>query len=140
MTIPAQKLDPKAKLPNRAHDSDAGLDLFALAGSTIEPGQRVGIGTGIALAIPTGQVGLIWDKSGLAVKAGLTTLAGVIDAGYRGEIIVALYNTSSEAYTLQAGDKVAQLLVQPVHLPTVTEVETLDDTNRGSGGFGSTGK
>lgn len=140
MELQVQKLHPDAKLPTFAHDTDAGMDLYTTQAVTIEPGERVQIATGIALAIPDGYVGLIWDKSGISHKAGLKTFGGVVDAGYRGEIFVGLLNTSSTAHSFSVGDKITQILIQKVEHPTITEVASLDDTQRGSGAFGSTGK
>ncbi len=140
MNLPVKKLDPAATLPTYAHEGDAGADLFALEEVVVAPGERVSIRTGVAFAIPQGFVGLIWDKSGLSHKHGLKTFGGVIDAGYRGEVMVGTMNLGSEPYTLAAGHKVAQLLLQEVTSATVVEVDELDDTARGAGGFGSTGK
>lgn len=139
MEIPIQRLDPSARLPKYAHDTDAGMDIFALTAATVASHERVLIPTGVALAIPDGFVGLVWDKSGIATKTGLTTLAGVIDSGYRGEIKIALFNSGAEAQTIEAGQKIAQLLIQPIMRAHVTEVVELSNTTRGSGGFGSTG-
>ncbi|NBD73671.1 dUTP diphosphatase [Patescibacteria group bacterium] len=140
MHLPVTKLDPAATLPTYAHEGDAGADLFALEEVVIAPGERVSVRTGVALAIPPGFVGLIWDKSGLSHKHGLKTFGGVIDSSYRGEVLVGVMNLGSEPYTLAAGHKVAQLLVQEVTSARVVEVDKLDDTTRGGGGFGSTGK
>jgi dUTP pyrophosphatase len=140
MELSIKKLHPSAKLPSYAHESDAGMDLYALEDTVVAAKKRVLIATGIAVAIPDGYVGLFWDKSGLANKHGLTVLGGVIDAGYRGELLVGLFNTSDTDYTFQAGDKVTQMLIQPVLQPTLVEVTELNDTLRGEGGFGSTGK
>lgn len=126
-------------MPQFAHDTDAGLDLCALEVITIAPGTRVQVRTGLAFAIPEGYVGLIWDKSGVSHKGGLKTLGGVIDAGYRGEVMVGIFNTSSEEYTFAAGNKVAQILIQKVEHPELIEVDDLEDTTRGAGAFGSTG-
>jgi len=139
MQLQVQLLHTDAKMPTFAHDSDAGMDLFSVEEVTVEPGQRVQISTGLALAIPEGYVGLIWDKSGISHKAGLKTLGGVVDAGYRGEIFIGLLNTSDANYTFSVGDKVAQLLIQNVEQPDIQEVATLDKTQRGRGAFGSTG-
>jgi dUTP pyrophosphatase len=98
------------------------------------------IPTGLAMAIPEGHVGLIWDKSGNAIKRGLKVLGGVVDAGYRGEIKVGIINHGTESHTFDVGDKVAQMLLQEVHHADFEEVESLDETARGEGGFGSTGK
>ena len=139
MIIQIKKVHPEAKLPERAHASDAGLDLFILDDVVLEKGSTVVLGTGIAMAIPDGYVGLIWDKSGLAAKNGLTCLGGVIDSGYRGEIMVTLANLGTDAYTITKHQKIAQLLIQEVALPKLEEVEELDETSRGENRFGSTG-
>ncbi len=140
MQLPIKKLHSVAKLPTYAHDTDAGMDLYALEAVTVEVGQRVQIKTGIAMAIPAGYVGLVWDKSGVSHKGGLKTLGGVVDAGYRGEIMVGLYNAGNAPYHFEAGDKVAQMLIQKIEQPTFVEVDELDETKRGQGAFGSTGK
>lgn len=140
MELKVKKLHPEAKLPSYAHASDAGMDLYTIEPVTIAPGERVQLKTGIAMAIPEGYVGLIWDKSGLSHKSGLKTLGGVIDAGYRGEVMVGCINTSTSSYTFAVGDKVAQMLIQKIEQPVITEVPDLDTTQRGSGAFGSTGK
>lgn len=139
MELQVQKLHPDAKIPTFAHDNDAGMDLYTTQEITINPGERVQIATGIALAIPDGYVGLIWDKSGLSHKAGLKSIGGVVDAGYRGEIFVGLLNTSNTAHSFLVGDKITQILIQKVEHPTIFEVASLDDTQRGGGAFGSTG-
>lgn len=139
MKLLIQKLDPQAILPRYAHQGDAGLDLYAAHTVTLRPGERAQVGTGVACAIPEGHVGLIWDKSGLAQKQGLKTLGGVVDSGYRGEVMVGVVNLGSEPYTLEAGHKVAQMLVQEVETVEIEEVRELSDTSRGTGGFGSTG-
>ncbi|MBP6929623.1 MAG: dUTP diphosphatase [Candidatus Moranbacteria bacterium] len=139
MKLEAKKLQPDALLPARAHADDAGLDLFANEALTLEPGMRRTVKTGIALAIPTGYVGLIWDKSSIPHKWGVKTMGGVIDASYRGEVGVIMVNLSEEPYVIEKGAKISQLLIQKVELPEVCEVSELDDTIRGAGGFGSTG-
>ncbi len=140
MKVLVKKVNDKARIPTYAHEGDAGMDLFAFRSATIEPMQRMLISTGISMVIPKGYVGLIWDKSGVAAKRGLKTLAGVVDSGYRGEVFVALFNTASEPQTFEAGEKLAQMLIQPVESPEVVEVAELDVTKRGIGAFGSTGK
>jgi dUTP pyrophosphatase len=140
MQLQIKKLDPKAKVPSFAHATDAGLDLCALEEVTIAPGARVSVRTGIAFAIPEGHVGLVWDKSGIAHKGGLKTLGGVIDAGYRGEVFVGLHNLSDTPYTFEAGNKVAQILIQKVEQPALVEVDELPEADRGDKAFGSTGK
>ncbi len=139
MQLSIKKLHPEAKLPTRAHTSDAGLDLYSVEDMVLAPGQRHGVATGIALAIPSGYVGLVWDKSGVALNGGITCLGGVVDAQYRGEVKVIVLNTSDVPYEIKSGQKIAQLLIQEVALPEIVEVENLDDTTRGDGGFGSTG-
>jgi dUTP pyrophosphatase len=139
MKIQVKKLNPEAKIPERAHPYDAGLDLFTVDEVVLEKGETVVLGTGIALAIPEGFAGLIWDKSGLAAKNGITCLGGVVDAGYRGEIMVTLANLGADAYTITKHQKIAQMLIQKVELPALEEVVDLDYTERGEKGFGSTG-
>lgn len=139
MELPVKLLSSTAKLPTYAHATDAGMDLYADESSVIQPGARAIIKTGIALAIPAGYVGLVWDKSGIATTTGVTTLAGVIDAGYRGEILIALLNTADTSYAVQAGQKIAQLLIQPVQQVSIQAVEQLTAAARGDNGFGSTG-
>jgi dUTP pyrophosphatase len=139
MQLSVKKLHPEAKLPTRAHASDAGLDLYSVEDMVLAPGQRHGVATGVAFAIPNGYVGLVWDKSGVALNGGVTCLGGVVDAQYRGEVKVIVLNTSDTPYEIKSGQKIAQLLIQEVALPEVVEVENLDDTSRGDGGFGSTG-
>lgn len=139
MNLHVRRLTKTAKLPVYAHPGDAGLDLFADQSIDILPGQRYAVNTGIALAIPKEHVGLVWDKSGIALSTGITILAGVIDAGYRGEVQVVIYNTSREQYHVEAGQKIAQLLIQPVLTVQIKETTTLEDTERGLNGFGSSG-
>jgi dTMP kinase len=133
-----ERLTPAAKLPERSHSTDAGLDLFSADFYSFLPNERLLVQTGIKIAIPDGYVGLIWDKSGVA-KDGVHTLAGVIDSGYRGEIKVTLVNLSQDIYHIAPGQKIAQLIIQRIELPNISE-EIIDDTTaRGDGGFGSTG-
>lgn len=139
MKLLIQKLHPDAVTPTFAHPEDAGMDLYALEAVVIPPGARVQVPTGIACAIPLGYAGLFWDKSGLSHKRGLKVMGGVIDAGYRGELLVGLMNLGSEPHTLGKGDKITQMLIQKVEHPELVVVETLDATVRGEGGFGSTG-
>ena len=140
MKLPIKKLHPEAKIPSFAHATDAGMDLHTTIEVTIEPGTLFAIPTGIAFAIPTGHVGLIWDKSGVAIKRGLKTMGGVVDAGYRGEVFVGLFNTTNEIQSFVVGEKVAQMVIQKIEQPEINEVEDLDETDRGEGAFGSTGK
>lgn len=140
MKIKVKKLNPDAKLPFYAHPGDAGMDIFAAEETILEPGKPVRVRTGIAVEIPAGCVGLCWDKSGLATNHSLKTVAGVIDSGYRGEIMVGLINLGEEPYIFHQGDKVTQMLIQKVEQPEIVEADELSETSRGAGGFGSTGK
>lgn len=140
MILKIKKLNSLAKIPHYAHSTDAGLDLCTVEKKVVPAGGRAVIPTGLAFEIPEGFVGLVWDKSGLAFKQGLTSLSGVLDAGYRGELFLCLLNTTTEDYVFNVGDKVAQLLIQPVVQVEIEEVTTLTDSSRGEGGFGSTGK
>ena len=135
------RLDPTVPLPAYAHDGDAGMDLTAAAEVTLAPMGRSAVPTGLAVAIPAGWVGLVHPRSGLARRHGITVAnaPGTIDAGYRGELMVLLINLGTDAVTLERGDRIAQLLLQPVGRATVVEATHLDDTTRGDGGFGSTG-
>lgn len=136
------RLDPDLPLPVRAHPGDAGVDLVSAIDVTIEPLRRALVGTGIAVALPLGTVGLIHPRSGLAAKTGLSIVntPGTVDAGYRGEIKVCLINHDPEtAIEIRRGDRIAQLLVQKVELVSFVETQTLDDTSRGAGGYGSSG-
>jgi dUTP pyrophosphatase len=134
--VKVKKLDPNAKLPEYAHPGDAGADLFAFGSYSLPSLCRIVVRTGIALAISEEHVGLIWDKSGLAAKNGITVLAGVVDSGYRGEIKVCLFNTTEEDFLVESGSKVAQLLVQKVDYASFSEVAELDSTDRGIDGVG----
>ena len=125
--------------PGYAHPGDAGFDLRASEEMVISAGGRVMAPTGLRLAIPTGHVGLVWDRSGLAARHGIHCLAGVIDSGYRGEVKVVLQNLGGEEFTVERGMRIAQLLIQPVVSAELLRVESLEDSVRGEGGFGSTG-
>lgn len=140
LTLKIVRLDKDLPMPVYAHPGDACFDLFSREQVTIQPNERVQIKTGLQMEIPDGHVGLIWDKSGLSHKAGLKTLGGVIDAGYRGEIMVGMINLSKEPYTFEKGNKVAQMIIQKREEVAIVEVDSLSDTTRGKGGFGSTGK
>ena len=142
--IRVKKLRPGATLPAYGSLGAAGADLTACLEEsvTIGPGQTAFIPTGIALEVPENYAGLVYARSGMACKQGLAPAnkVGVIDSDYRGEIGVGLVNLGSEPYTVQPGDRIAQLMVVPVVQPTVTVAEDLDETDRGAGGFGSTGR
>ncbi len=142
MKLPVRLLEPGAALPTRAHAGDAGLDLRASEPATIGPGERAMIGTGIAIAIPSGHAGLVLPRSGLAAKHGiaLVNAPGLIDSGYRGEVRILLLNTDREsAFAIEHGDRIAQLLLVPFATATPAVVELLDESVRGDGGFGSSG-
>ena len=136
------RLSEAATLPTRVHDSDAGLDLYAAEGARIGPGQRVSVGTGLAVAVPDGLAGLVLPRSGLALKHGISLVnsPGLIDPGYRGEVRVLLLNTDSTSeFRLAKGDRVAQLILVPIAHASPQESDTLDSTARGEQGFGSSG-
>ena len=142
--ISVKKLRQKAILPTFGSPESAGADLYACLEAPVEvsPGQTVFIPTGLAMALPTGYVGLVYARSGLACKQDLAPAnkVGVIDSDYRGEFLVALHNHGGETRTVSHGDRIAQLVVTPVLRPRYVQVDTLDETQRGEGGFGSTGK
>ena len=139
--LPVVRLDPGAVLPTYAHAGDAGLDLAANEDVTLPPGGRAAVATGLAIAVPDGWVGLVHPRSGLALRQGLTVAnaPGTIDAGYRGEVKVILVNLGDADVVIARGDRIAQLVLQEVGRARVVQVESLDDTTRGAGGFGSTG-
>lgn len=140
VTLKIKRLNKDAKIPNYARYGDAGLDLYAVEDVMLAPNERAAVPTGIAMEIPDGYVGLIWDKSGLSIKHGLKTLGGVVDSGYRGEVLVGIVNLSDTEYIIQKGEKVAQMIIQKKEVIEVEEVKELSETARGEGGFGSTGK
>jgi dUTP pyrophosphatase len=138
-----RRLSDSARPPTRAHDGDAGYDLHAAEAAALGPGERASVGTGIAVAIPEGHAGLVLPRSGLAARHGISLVnaPGLIDAGYRGELRVLLLNTDRErSFDVVAGDRIAQLLVVRVEGPQLEEAPELDETGRGGGGFGSTGR
>lgn len=133
------KLDKGAYLPTRAHSTDAGLDLYARETKVIPPKNRVFFDTGVHIELPPFTMGEIRSKSGLMKNHGITT-DGTIDVGYTGSIGVTLFNNSNKYYTVNKGDKIAQLVIVPIIIPNLEFVNELDETERGEGGFGSTGK
>jgi dUTP pyrophosphatase len=138
-----QRLAQNAAAPTRAHDDDAGYDLYASEALTIAPGERADVGTGLAVAIPPAHAGLVLPRSGLAARHGITLVnaPGLIDPGYRGELRVLLLNTDTrEPFEIAPGDRIAQLLIVATVRAHLTEVEELDETLRGLGGFGSSGR
>ena len=142
MTLRFTRLTPGARAPARAHEDDAGYDLAAAEPAALEPGERLSVGTGVAVAIPSGHAGLVLPRSGPAARHGiaLVNAPGLIDAGYRGELRVLLLNTDRfERFEVAPGDRIAQLVIVRHEAPALVEVEALGETPRGGGGFGSTG-
>lgn len=135
-------LDSRATMPTRAYAHDAGLDLYAAEALVLGPGERGSVGTGISVEIPLGQAGLVLPRSGLAHRHGiaLVNAPGLIDSGYRGELRVLLLNTDArKPFEISVGDRIAQLVLVPVHTPAVVETDELASSERGQGGFGSSG-
>lgn len=140
--VPVRRLDPELPLPSYAHPGDAGADLRARVDVTIQPGERVLVPTGVALALPPGHAGFVHPRSGLAARHGISIVnaPGTVDEGYRGEILVNLVNLDpSEPFAVRRGDRIAQLVVQRVEQVRFLEVDSLDETTRGDTGHGSTG-
>lgn len=133
------KLDKNAYMPTRAHETDAGLDIYAMYSQVVPARGSAVFDTGVHIELPLGTVGMLKSKSGLNVHHGLTS-EGVIDVGYTGSIRVKLYNNSWDDYTVNRGDKISQLVIMPILTPQLELVEDLEATERGAGGFGSTGK
>lgn len=132
-------LDEGAFLPTRAHELDAGLDLYAMETTIVPAKESAKFDTGVHVEIPPCSVGFLKSKSGLNVKHGITS-EGVIDTGYTGSIVVKLYNNSGYDYVVRRGDKISQLVVLPIYLPTLEVVDSLEETDRGNNGFGSSGR
>ena len=139
MKLIIQKIDPSAKLPAYAYEGDAGMDLFSIEDKKVAPGEKVAVRTGLRFAIPKGHAGFVWDKSGVALKHHIKIMAGVIDSNYRGELLVVLTNLGKESYKIDRGAKIAQLVIKPIASPEIEEGEIDDETERGEGGFGSSG-
>ena len=140
MQLQIKKLHPNAKLPSFAHATDAGMDLYTVEDFTIAPGEFRQVHTGVAIVFPVGYTALTWDKGSVSHIKNIKTMGGVFDADYRGEYIIGLINLGTEPQTFAVGDKIAQLLIQKVEHPEIIEVKELDETARGEGRFGSTGK
>jgi dUTP pyrophosphatase len=143
MTLRFTRLAEGARPPARAHDDDAGYDLHAAEAVTLAPGERASVGTGVAVAIPPGHAGLVVPRSGIAARHGISVVnaPGLIDSGYRGELRVLLLNNDpAEHFEVEPGDRIAQLVVVAAASPELVEVDALDETARGAGGFGSTGR
>ena len=133
------KLDEGARMPTRAHETDAGLDLYARETNIVPAKGSTTFDTGVHIELPVGSVGMVKSKSGLNVKHGITS-EGVIDVGYTGSIRVKLYNHSGCPYRVEKGDKISQLVIMPILTPELELVESLEETDRGNNGFGSSGK
>jgi dUTP pyrophosphatase len=141
--VRVQRVRGGARLPSRAHDGDAGLDLYAAQHARIDPGERASVATGIAVEIPPGHAGLVLPRSGLAARHGIALVnsPGLIDSGYRGEVKVLLLNTDrTDAFEVSPGDRIAQLVLSPVAEADPVEVTELETSARGAGGFGSSGR
>lgn len=137
--VKIKKIKDNAVIPKYAHKGDAGVDLYSTEDYTLKPGESILVSTGVSMAIPDGYVGLIWDRSGLAVKHSLHVLAGVVDSVYRGEVCVVLKNLGDEDFKVTKGMRIAQMLIQPVMSAEIEESDSLEETSRNEGGFGSTG-
>ena len=134
-----QRIEKEIEMVEYAHDGDAAFDLRSSEDMNLSAGEKVIVPTGIKMAIPEGFAGLIWDRSGLAANSSLHCLAGVVDSGYRGEVKIVLVNLSKHDMYIKKGMRIAQMIIQKVESPILEEVESLDDTRRNDGGFGSTG-
>lgn len=139
MKLQFKRLHPDAQLPRRQSEHAAGYDLNSVETVKLYPGQRQAIRTGIAVALPEGTAGFLWPRSGMAVKQGADRLAGLVDADYRGEVLVALINHGLADIDIKTGDRIGQMVVSPVLTPEPEWAEELPDTVRGEGGFGSSG-
>lgn len=137
--IKIQKIEDGAVVPSYARAGDAGLNLYSAEDLVLKGGERQAIKTGIKMEIPDGYVGLIWDRSGMAFNDGIKTMAGVVDSGYRGEVKVVLMNLSKEDFEIKKGYKIAQMIIQKFESAEIEITENLSGSERGNGGFGSTG-
>ena len=140
MQLPVKKFHPDAKLPAYAHQTDAGMDLFTVEDFTLRPGEHRIVPTGVGFAVPVGYAALTWDKGGVALKRHIKVMGGVFDSDYRGELLIGLTNLGKEPQTFIVGDKIAQIIIQAIENVDLVEVEEFDETARGEGRFGSTGK
>lgn len=140
MVLKIRRLSEEVKMPTYAYPGDAAFDLCASEDISLAPGEYRGIPTGLAMEIPEGYVGLVWDKSGVAIRNGLKTLGGVVDCGYRGEVLAGIVNLSGETRVFKKGEKVAQMIIQKKETVVLEEAESLSDSVRAERGFGSSGK
>ena len=140
ISVQVKLLHPDAKAPSYGRSGDAGLDVYSVEDVVLFPGEKQIVKTGIAMAIPEGCVALVWDRSGVAAKGGIKTMGGVIDHTYRGEYGIIMTNLTKTAYQVNKGDRIAQVLIQPIYTADITVVDELSDSVRGSGGFGSSGR
>ena len=139
MEIQVKRIAKDLPLPEYAYSGDAGFDLYANENVSLNSLERTTVASGLAIEVPEGYVGLIWDRSGLSTKHGIKTLGGVIDAGYRGEIRIGLVNAGTESYEIKRGDKIAQMIIQERQHAKFVEVDDLSETERGANKFGSSG-
>lgn len=139
MELRFKKLHPEAKVPSYAHATDAGMDLYTVEDFVLKPGEHRIVPTGIAFAVPDGYAALTWDKGSVALKRHIKVMGGVFDTDYRGELLIGLTNLGQEPQKFSIGDKIAQILIQPVEHPELIEVDEFEQTSRGEGRFGSTG-
>lgn len=138
--LPVRLSHPRTKLPARKHAADAGMDIYAVEPATLKPGVHAVLPTGVHTEIPHGHVGLVWPRSGMAAKHGVDVLAGVVDSGYSGEVMVSLINLGHEDVEIKPGDRIAQMLIQRVELWSCVEVDELGESERGVNGLGSSGR
>ncbi len=139
MKVKFKKISEDAKIPSFACEGDAGMDLYANEDIVVDPENIVAVPIGIKMELPKGYVAFVWDKSGLALNSGLKTMGGVIDSGFRGEVKVIIKNLSKKDIVIKKGQKVAQMIIQKYEVPEIEVVKELSKTERGEGGFGSTG-
>ncbi len=140
MILKVKKLNSDSKIPTKGHPGDAGIDFYAIDEVIFPPTAQERVHTGVAIEIPEGHVGLIWDKSGISFNQGLKVMGGVIDSGFRGEIVLSLYNTTDKEQKILKGNKIAQMIVQKYEDCEIKEVNEISDTVRGHSREGSTGK
>lgn len=139
MKIKIKKLKDVAKVPTKGHPGDAGMDFYAVETVVFAPGAQERVPTGVSIEIPEGYVGLVWDKSSVSFNQGLKIMGGVIDSGFRGELVMSLYNTTRQEQKIEKGHKIAQMIIQKFEDCDIVEVDELSDTVRGHGREGSTG-